>query len=86
MYFSVNPVGLKGFVIIGMVFYLHLLILRGGVWQKGQAKKKVLQATFSGFWAKYDVDYVTKADVVRKVFGSHVHYGGGTWPCQMISS
>ena len=85
MYFSVNPLGLKGFVIIRMVFYLLLLNLRGGVWQKGQVKK-VLQATFSRFWAKYDGDYVTKADVVRKVFGSHVHYGGGSWPGQMMSS
>ena len=28
--------------------------------------KKVLLATFNKFWAKYDVDYVTKSDVVKK--------------------
>ena len=59
--------------------------LKGRVLAKG-ANKKVLQATFNRFWAKYNVDYVTKADVVKKVSGSHVHYGGGSWPGQMMSS
>ena len=68
-----------------MVLYLLLLNLRGGFWQKGQIKK-FCRLHFNRFGAKYDVDCVTKADVVKQVFGSHVHYGGGSWPGQMMSS
>ena len=66
-------------------FISALIKLKGRVLAKG-ANKKVLLNTFNRFWGKYDVDYATRADVVKKVFGSHFHYGGDSWPGQLMSS
>ena len=46
----------------------------------------MLLATFNRFWGKYDVDYATRADVVKQVFSSQFHYGGDSWPGQLMSS
>ena len=68
-------------------FISALIKLKGRVLAKG-ANKKVLLATFNRFWGKYDVDYATRADVVKQVFGSHFHYGGDskTWQGQLLSN
>ena len=66
-------------------FISALIKLKGRVLAKG-ANKKVLLATFNRFWGKYDVDYATRADVVKQVFGSHFYYGGDSWPDQLMSS
>ena len=66
-------------------FISALIKLKGRVLAKG-ANKKVLLNTFNRFWGKYDVDYATRADVVKQVFGSHFHYGGDSCPGQLMSS